>query len=154
MTDRPRWAKEITIFLSDTIIDEKYGWPPDDSADAITDEIEDAVKAILCRHFGHEIEDDQCGIPEHRYCVWCHKRETRLFPQKNDDVTQRIIRATGNFPDDADVSHVLREPSERVAIALGLDPTMPVSELQRKAPCTCPIMTKAVYRNDIEWDDE
>ena len=82
MSDRPRWAKEIVWFLSDTIIDEKYGWPPDDSADAITDEIEAAVKAILCKHFGHVVEDDQCGIPAHRYCVWCYRRETAILEEQ------------------------------------------------------------------------
>jgi hypothetical protein len=49
----------------------------------------------------------------------------------SDDVSQRITRAIGNFPDDADVSHVLRDPSDRIARALGLDPDMTVEALQR-----------------------
>jgi hypothetical protein len=71
-----------------------------------------------------------------------------------DDIAQRIIRSTGNFPVTADVTHVNRAMAERLAQALGLDPTMSMKELQRKNPCSCPIMTRAVYRNDIEWDDD
>ena len=59
-------------------MDEKYEWPEDGSADVTIDLIEDAVNNILCRTFGHEIIDDQCEIPSHRYCVWCRKREINL----------------------------------------------------------------------------
>ena len=80
MSNRPQWTKEIQRFLGDTIIDAKYGWPMDDgSADDLSDEIEAAVNAILCREFGHEIEDDQCMIPEHRYCAYCYRRETAII---------------------------------------------------------------------------
>lgn len=73
VSSRPRWSREIQTFLKDTIIDERYGWPDDDSADRITDEIERAVDLILCREFGHEIELDQCMIPSHAYCVHCSR---------------------------------------------------------------------------------
>lgn len=76
---RPRWTRELIWFMGDELIDEKYEYPmnggPDDD---ILDEIEAAVKAILCRHYGHEIENDQCGIPEHRYCVWCNRLEVGI----------------------------------------------------------------------------
>lgn len=85
MTDRPRWARELQRMISDEIIDDKYGWPDDDSADPILDEIESAVSMILCKHFGHEIIDDQCGIPEHRYCAWCGDLEVLLKMGVSDD---------------------------------------------------------------------
>lgn len=44
-------------------------------------------------------------------------------------------------------------PSE-VCEALGLDPDTPLAELKRKAPCRCPIMTKAVYREMDEVCDD
>lgn len=28
--------------------------------------------------YGHEIVDDQCMIPDHRYCVWCGRRANVL----------------------------------------------------------------------------
>lgn len=47
------------------------------------DELDDAAYALwyedlylptmefLCTYYGHEIVDDQCGLPEHRYCMYC-----------------------------------------------------------------------------------
>lgn len=34
------------------------------------------VQRSLCWVLGHEVEDDHCGKPEHRHCVFCHQ----LFP--------------------------------------------------------------------------
>ena len=78
MSDRPQWARELHSFIHDGIIDEKYGWPRDGSADTTLDLVESAVDGVLCATFGHEVVDDQCMIPEHRYCVWCNRRETLL----------------------------------------------------------------------------
>lgn len=78
MSERPRWAREIHSFIHDEIIDDKYGWPEDDSADTTLDLIQSAVDAVLCNTFGHEIVDDQCMIPAHRYCMWCNRRESQL----------------------------------------------------------------------------
>lgn len=33
--------------------------------------VEDQGKDLYCRVKGHEFQPDQCGIPEHDYCVWC-----------------------------------------------------------------------------------
>lgn len=30
---------------------------------------------LLCKLLGHQPIDDQCMMPEHRYCVWCHVRQ-------------------------------------------------------------------------------
>lgn len=78
MSDRPKWAEAVRWFITDDIIDEKYDFPMDGSDDALLDEIEEAVLAILCRAYGHEIIFDQCMIPEHRFCAFCGKRETDL----------------------------------------------------------------------------
>lgn len=84
MTDRPQWTRAIQRFLGDTIIDEEYGYPMDGSHDDLLDELESVVNEILCREFGHEIEDDQCMIPEHRYCVSCGRRATDITADQED----------------------------------------------------------------------
>lgn len=66
------------MFVMDDIIDEKYGYPMDGSGDELLEEIETAVYGILCKHLGHEVVDDMCMIPAHRYCVYCNKRESDL----------------------------------------------------------------------------
>ena len=78
MTPRPQWAEDIRQFISDDVIDESHGYPMDGSADDLLEEVEEAVKAIFCRAYGHEVIDDQCMIPEHRYCVYCGRREDQL----------------------------------------------------------------------------
>ena len=78
MTDRPKWAEAIRWFVTDDIIDEKYDFPMGGSEDALLEEIEAAVLAIFCRAYGHEIIDDQCGIPAHRFCIYCNRLETSL----------------------------------------------------------------------------
>jgi hypothetical protein len=76
---RPPWARALYSFVHDGVLQDKY-WPEDgpDSDEELLDRIEVAVDTLLCEHFDHEIVDDQCNIPEHRYCVWCNKRETAL----------------------------------------------------------------------------
>lgn len=71
MAERPKWARAIYDFITEEVIDEKYDFPMDGRDDEIHDRIENAVKDILCAQYGHQIEDDQCGIPSHAYCVWC-----------------------------------------------------------------------------------
>lgn len=80
-TSRPQWAETIRHFVTDGIIDEKYGWPMEGDDPPEYDEIERRVLDALCDAFGHEIIYDQCGIPEHRYCVFCNRRETDLESQ-------------------------------------------------------------------------
>jgi hypothetical protein len=70
---RPEWTNRVRHFLSDHILDDP-SYASDGSDDALLEEIEEAVYAILCRAYGHDIVDDQCGIPAHRYCVYCNKR--------------------------------------------------------------------------------
>ncbi len=76
---RPKWTEAVRMFLADDVLtDDKYGYPDDGSDDDLLEEVEAAVYAIFCRRYGHEIIDDQCGIPAHRYCVYCNRRATDL----------------------------------------------------------------------------
>lgn len=59
-----------------------FGHPMDDLAMVIRlddekfDEIEKhymAIQKILCEEGGHNVMDDQCGIPAHRYCLDCEE---------------------------------------------------------------------------------
>lgn len=78
MSTRPKWANAVRIFINDEVMNKKYEFPMDGSDDDLLDEIDAAVNAILCKRYGHEIVDDQCMIPEHRYCVYCARGETQL----------------------------------------------------------------------------
>ena len=31
----------------------------------------DGAMMVMCEQLGHEPVPDQCGIPEHDYCMWC-----------------------------------------------------------------------------------
>lgn len=31
------------------------------------------ILKMICRHIGHDIESDQCGKPEHDFCVICQE---------------------------------------------------------------------------------
>jgi hypothetical protein len=33
--------------------------------------VEDMGRGLYCRIKGHDFQPDQCGIPEHDYCIWC-----------------------------------------------------------------------------------
>lgn len=35
--------------------------------------LNDPIQWVLCRIQGHQPERDQCGRPEHDYCLWCGK---------------------------------------------------------------------------------
>ena len=47
----------------------------DDVSEAAIKPIEDKIKE-LCKELGHKMIDDQCGRPEHRYCVYCNHKES------------------------------------------------------------------------------
>ncbi len=72
-TQRPKWVRAVYDFVTDTVLDDAFEFPMDGSDDAVHDRIEKAVKNIICDEYGHQIEQDQCGIPSHAYCVWCHR---------------------------------------------------------------------------------
>jgi len=78
MTKRPEWAHAILDFLGDDIFDQRW-YPEDGSADEIAGEIAAQANVILCREYGHEIADDMCRKPEHRYCLYCGRLESDLL---------------------------------------------------------------------------
>jgi hypothetical protein len=78
MNERPKWVRAVSDFVTDEVIDEKYDYPEDGSDDWLHSLVEDAVNAIFCNHYGHEIVDDQCMIPAHRYCVWCGRSASAI----------------------------------------------------------------------------
>lgn len=67
-TEVPKWVKELNRFMDDTLID---FISEDGSDDDITDKVKDAALAVVCGYYGHLVENDQCGIPDHRYCLIC-----------------------------------------------------------------------------------
>lgn len=67
--DHPTLAHRAHVWATDGHIEEPWG----DGDDELSDEIEAAVCAILCARYGHEIDDDHCGMPEHRFCRWCRQ---------------------------------------------------------------------------------
>ena len=75
---RPKWVEAIRAFITDGVIDPDYDYPEDGSADALLDEVEHAVLDIFCKAYGHDVIDDQCMIPAHRYCIYCNRREIDL----------------------------------------------------------------------------
>lgn len=83
---RPRWASHARWLVEGQLLDmiiedpEKMEYNPSRD-DPILDELEARMAAYLCEVYGHDIEDDQCGIPEHRYCVGCGLRETTINDQ-------------------------------------------------------------------------
>jgi hypothetical protein len=68
------------MFISDTVIDEDEGfdYPQDGSDDWLLGLVEEAVNSIFCNAYGHDIVDDHCGIPAHRYCIYCGRREGQI----------------------------------------------------------------------------
>ena len=66
-SEYPKWVIALQTFLGDTITE-------DGSDDVITDRVTEAALAVVCAEYGHCVEDDQCGKPEHRYCIICMKR--------------------------------------------------------------------------------
>jgi LmbE family N-acetylglucosaminyl deacetylase len=42
--------------------------------DWLIEHIEEPVRALICEVQGHTVIDDQCGRPDHRYCVVCLRK--------------------------------------------------------------------------------
>jgi hypothetical protein len=74
MADRPPWVRKLLEDLDELIDHPSYT----DADDTTHDLIEVAVKGVLCSIYGHEVINDMCMIPAHRYCVHCGRLESRL----------------------------------------------------------------------------
>ena len=68
--DFPTLAHRAHVWATDGHIHEPWS----ETDDELSEAIERAVCGLLCSRYGHEIDDDHCGMPEHRYCLWCSQR--------------------------------------------------------------------------------
>ena len=75
MTERPAWTRILLEGLDGLLDHPSY---VSGVHDPIHDAVEQAVRARLCDHYEHEIIDDQCNIPAHRYCVYCGQLESTI----------------------------------------------------------------------------
>lgn len=83
---RPMFVRKIRIYLWDDIDVGRPSWTktPNTRFGAFLDKVDPkwtgteklagAFATAECFVFGHLMEDDMCGKPEHRYCVYCQKR--------------------------------------------------------------------------------
>jgi hypothetical protein len=59
-----------------TVVDLMYEHLPDAEMDWFEKNVEEPVRALICEAKGHhQIMDDQCGRPEHRFCAVCGVRQ-------------------------------------------------------------------------------
>lgn len=61
-----KWEDNLFRSLDAKGVHDKY-------LDLITAGFEHTHEAA-CSILGHHVEDDHCGIPSHRYCIYCSRR--------------------------------------------------------------------------------
>lgn len=83
--ERPPWVKATRDFLADKVIEHLAD---DGSEDDISDEVTKAAMAVICGHYGHWVEQDQCMNPDHRYCIWCGRNFPRVEPGQFSEASQ------------------------------------------------------------------
>jgi hypothetical protein len=66
---RPQWTQQLADYMED----ELSLYPDDEANNTLYDKLERAMQDVFCTEFGHEIENDMCMIPSHRYCVYCRR---------------------------------------------------------------------------------
>lgn len=54
---------------------------PSPAVDAVGNVLDPILMALLCQHAGHDVVSDNCGMPEHDYCIRCQQR----FPGQSQD---------------------------------------------------------------------
>lgn len=82
--ERPKWVVELRDFLQHHIID---FIAKDGSDDEVTDKVTEAAMAVVCAHYGHWVENDHCGKPDHRYCIWCFRGFPEITPGRYNEPT-------------------------------------------------------------------
>ena len=81
MSDHPRPnLRQLSGDVQSRMYDQLGGFEAltDEQVEWLDDHIEQPVLRLICLYEGHEIEDDHCGIRDHRYCVKCGHRATAL----------------------------------------------------------------------------
>jgi hypothetical protein len=63
------WLQRVEERIDDWPISERFDYPSTRPFGA--------TQRFLCRLFGHDPIRDQCGIPEHDFCVFCHASTPR-----------------------------------------------------------------------------
>lgn len=66
------WRARIIRELQDISYSDEVLALPEDQQEAI-DAVIERASSDLCEIAGHEPTRDQCGMPEHDFCVWCNK---------------------------------------------------------------------------------
>jgi hypothetical protein len=87
---RPAWTNTLRRYLSDDVLDDPSYESPEH--DDMLEEIEAAVGGILCRTYGHDVINDQCMIPDHRYCFYCGQRIGALAIREGMDSVEPAAR--------------------------------------------------------------
>lgn len=65
------WRRQIALLTGDGIWDDPDLLAlPQPQQDAVEEACE-RLAVALCEVIGHEVERDQCGIPDHDFCLWC-----------------------------------------------------------------------------------
>jgi hypothetical protein len=58
------------------VVDRMYEHVPEGPEwDWFEEHVELPVRALICELKGHQVIDDQCGKPEHRFCTVCGVRQ-------------------------------------------------------------------------------
>lgn len=75
---RPKIVRRLHSFIIDGVLDSRFGrWydKKDPHWKWYERLIENLWNKVCCTVFGHFVVDDHCGIPEHRFCTWCTRRQ-------------------------------------------------------------------------------
>lgn len=82
--ERPKWVKKLSDFLQDEVV---MFLAEDGSDDEVYGKVTETAMAVVCAHYGHWVEDDHCGKPDHRYCIWCSGRFSGITPGRYNEPT-------------------------------------------------------------------
>lgn len=74
-----------------------------------------ACKLQKCGHCDSLQEDDQCGLPEHRYCMFCHTKEAS---DESDAWASRMYDAVTSALKELDVQQAGASASVTHAVEL------------------------------------
>jgi hypothetical protein len=85
MKDRQLKIRQWFWFATDRIFD-SHPWFESDKSDPFWtayEFIEKNIAKVLCRIYGHRPERDQCGRPEHDFCLICNKLIPNSYEASN-----------------------------------------------------------------------
>ncbi len=70
LSDEEKDPRRSLVMFSETLYDEVENALNEDDGE-MTNAMLMAIVSWLCSRLGHKYIEDDCGIPDHRYCVWC-----------------------------------------------------------------------------------